>query len=261
MFYAVAKGRKRGIYKTWTECEKHVRGFKNAKFKKFPSEQQAREFIVSFDLTPTPGPDRHPLLRATNSPDEDIYLAQACRSRLVDELKEQSSKAVTKSPNEGIAPDIDYYVYTDGACSHNGQTNAKAGMGIYFGANDPRNTSEKVHGRQTNNVAELTAIIECFPIIKQDLRDQKRICIMSDSKYSIGCATTYGKKMANSSWAKSIPNKELVRKIYEIYSNEPNVTFKHVKAHTSKDDIHSIGNHNADRLANEAIGLSSCPYV
>jgi hypothetical protein len=31
-------------------------------------------------------------------------------------------------------------------------------------------------------------------------------------------------------------------------------------AHTEKSDIHSIGNDGADKLANKAIGLDSCPY-
>jgi hypothetical protein len=34
----------------------------------------------------------------------------------------------------------------------------------------------------------------------------------------------------------------------------------HIKAHTNNTDIHSFGNHNADKLANAAIGLESCPY-
>jgi hypothetical protein len=34
----------------------------------------------------------------------------------------------------------------------------------------------------------------------------------------------------------------------------------HIKAHTANQDIHSIGNDHADRLANMAIGVSGCPY-
>ncbi len=33
---------------------------------------------------------------------------------------------------------IDYYVYTDGACSNNGSKDAVAGIGIYFGPNDTK---------------------------------------------------------------------------------------------------------------------------
>jgi ribonuclease HI len=153
----------------------------------------------------------------------------------------------------------DYYVYTDGSCSNNGKPNASAGIGIYFGENDPRNISERVQGKQTNNTAELGAIIRTYDIIENDILQGKQIAIMSDSQYAIWCATTYGEKCAKDMWKKDIPNKQLVKKIYELYSNKPNIKFIHVMAHTGKQDIHSIGNDAADRLANQAIGFSECP--
>ena len=44
------------------------------------------------------------------------------------------------------------------------------------------------------------------------------------------------------------------------YWNE-NLEFIHIRAHTGLKDKHSIGNDNADRLANLAIGVTSCPYA
>ncbi len=47
-------------------------------------------------------------------------------------------------------------VYTDGACTGNGKANPIAGVGAYFGPNDPRNISELLPGeKQTNQRAEL----------------------------------------------------------------------------------------------------------
>lgn len=40
-WYVVWKGKKPGIYTTWAECEKQVKGFKGAKFKSFPSYEEA----------------------------------------------------------------------------------------------------------------------------------------------------------------------------------------------------------------------------
>ena len=48
--------------------------------------------------------------------------------------------------------DVDYFVYTDGACSNNGKSNSLAGIGIFFGIDDYRNVSEKIKGKQTNNL-------------------------------------------------------------------------------------------------------------
>ena len=152
------------------------------------------------------------------------------------------------------------YVYTDGACTNNGHKNAAAGIGIYFGDDDQRNVSAKIDGKQSNNTAELTAIIRTYEILKNDIEMGKEVTIVSDSIYAIRCAGEYGLKNANCNWMKDIPNKELVRQIYELYSAQPNVNFMHIKAHTANQDIHSIGNDHADRLANMAIGVSECPY-
>ena len=40
-FYAVAKGRKVGIFTTWEECNKHVHKFKDCRFKRFDTRREA----------------------------------------------------------------------------------------------------------------------------------------------------------------------------------------------------------------------------
>lgn len=44
-YYAVKEGRNPGIYETWNECEREVKGFKGAKYKKFKSKKEALNFI------------------------------------------------------------------------------------------------------------------------------------------------------------------------------------------------------------------------
>lgn len=146
----------------------------------------------------------------------------------------------------------DYYVYTDGSCSKNGTRDAIAGIGIYFGQNDPRNVSSPLVGKQTNNAAELTAIIQAIRLTRKDLEMGKRICIATDSEYSIKCATSYGEKCSRDNWKLDIPNKDLVQELYKSYNRFPNCRLVYVKAHTNASDIHSIGNREADRLACEA---------
>jgi len=207
VYYAVANGRSIGLFKTWTECKESIEGFKNARYKKFETREEADEY-----LNPT-------------------------------------HQEVT----------ADYFVYTDGACSNNGKPDAVAGIGIYFGLDDQRNVSKRIDGKQTNNTAELTAILETFQIIKKDLKKGVKIAIVSDSEYAIRCATSYGEKCAKDNWETDIPNKELVKKLYETYQ-KTDVKFIHVMSHTDKTDPHSIGNDGADKLANKSIGLDTCPY-
>jgi ribonuclease HI len=238
-YYAVANGRTNGIFHTWKECSDSVTGFKSAIYKKFATKEEANEFI-----------QENTAIRHIETLPRD-HLTLGCPTLGYPSLG---------CPTMGCPP-IDYYVYTDGACSNNGRANACAGIGIYFGPDDPRNLSKPlIHGKQTNNTAELTAIIETFPIIESDIRSGKHVGIATDSEYAIKCVTSYGTKCEKEGWTKAIPNKELVQRVYTLYKDLSNVHFIHVPAHTSNQDVHSIGNDGADRLANLAIGLDNCPY-
>ena len=44
-FYVVLIGRKTGIYSTWSECEKEVKGYPGAKFRAFSTIEQVEEYI------------------------------------------------------------------------------------------------------------------------------------------------------------------------------------------------------------------------
>jgi ribonuclease HI len=153
------------------------------------------------------------------------------------------------------------FVYTDGSCSNNGQPGAQAGMGVYFGPDDHRNLAKRVVGKQSNNTGELGAMIEAYRILEKDILAGKPITIVSDSIYAIRAVTTYGQKCAEKGWTKDIPNKDMVQYAYNLFHDKPNVKFHQVLGHTGGTDLHSVGNDGADRLANEAIGLTSCPYA
>ena len=156
-------------------------------------------------------------------------------------------------------------VFTDGACSNNGKEYARAGIGVYFGENDNRNVSRELKGKKTNNIAELSAIIVAYHVLEEEIDAGVDVLICTDSKYCILCCTTYGEKNEKKGWrptkkGKEIPNKDLVKRAYELFKSKKNIQFKHVKAHTGLDDEFSVGNAEADRLANEAIGVTACPY-
>lgn len=233
-YYAVAQGQTVGIFSTWPECSESVKGYKGAIYKKFDTKSLAEQFLKDNYREPEP---------VSNS---TVF---------------ETKNTDIGSPRMDSKPEPAYYVYTDGACSNNGRDNAEAGIGIYFGPNDPRNMSKRIDGKQTNNAAELTAILETFPLIQPDLANGQIIAIATDSEYALKCVSSYGEKCSKAGWKKEIPNKELVKQVYELYSNQPHIQFIHIRAHTQKEDVHSVGNENADRLANQAIGLQSCPYA
>lgn len=205
MFYAVKHGRVNGIYATWELCKEQVHGFKEAQFKKFKTKQEANDYIGEIEPK---------------------------------QMEPITSKQIEPNQSETT------FVYCDGSCIHNGMPNAKAGIGIYFGPNDPRNVSESISGN-TNNIAELCAMIRVFDYVKGNMT------IVSDSKYALLCVGSYGKKCETNGWP-NIPNKELVKQLYYTYKGS-SFQFLHVYAHTNKTDIHSIGNQHADRLAQDSI--------
>lgn len=51
-YYAVRKGLKPGIYKTWKECEAQVKGVKGAEFKGFVKEEDAIAYLNGDSATP-----------------------------------------------------------------------------------------------------------------------------------------------------------------------------------------------------------------
>lgn len=50
-YYAVKVGLTPGIYRTWAECEPLICGVKGAKFKSFPTWEQAREYMNAEDAS------------------------------------------------------------------------------------------------------------------------------------------------------------------------------------------------------------------
>jgi ribonuclease HI len=49
-YYVVWKGRKTGVFTTWAECEKQVKGFVGAQYKAFGSEAEAEAaYLANYD--------------------------------------------------------------------------------------------------------------------------------------------------------------------------------------------------------------------
>ena len=66
------------------------------------------------------------------------------------------------------------------------------------------------------------------------------------------CAKSYGDKCVKKGWPADIPNVELVKEVHTLVK-QYSITLLHVAAHTTNEDVHSIGNREADRLATQSI--------
>ena len=143
-------------------------------------------------------------------------------------------------------------VWTDGACQGNQfKSRAKAGVGVWFGHNDSRNISQRLRGSpQTNNRAELTAIVRAIQQFKKTSSNPNQVLVVhTDSQYCKNGIESWMKNWKKNGWKtssrKPVKNQDLWKQLDEL-KKECNVRFKWVKAHSGIE-----GNEEADNLAVE----------
>ncbi len=144
-------------------------------------------------------------------------------------------------------------MFTDGSCSKNG-FNIICGYGVYFPNNEVENISRPfLHKPYTNQRSELYAIYKGIQHVKNQYKFKKLI-IYSDSEYSINSMTKWIQGWKKNGWKtankKPVLNLDIIQKIDKYMQKyDGKIFFKHVKAHTGKQDELSIGNDKADELA------------
>lgn len=150
-------------------------------------------------------------------------------------------------------------VYTDGACSKNGKSGAKASWAFYFPDHKDKSNAGRVPETdiQTNQRAELMAITEAvkasesFPVNEIDLK------IFTDSKYSKDCLTTWLPAWTRNNWKTSqgedVKHRDLIEDVTRRLSKFKSFGIVHVKAHTGGEDEQSRYNHIVDRMATRVL--------
>ncbi|KAK0425378.1 hypothetical protein QR680_009169 [Steinernema hermaphroditum] len=254
-FYAVARGFKVGVYTTWDECKKQVSGFQNARYKKFPSIEEAQGFIEENTTLPSSSDSRLPPPPSASS---SLYALRNNRKRTFPSAAcsygggpsgPKLSRSISTSAAVGSGSSSTWknatVVYTDGACSSNGKNNARAGYGVYWGDDHPDNVSEPLVGPATNNRAELQAVVKAL----EQGRDKglDRLIVRTDSNLLIQSMEKWIKGWKKKGWVTAngqpVKNRDLLEKVDNLMS-EVDVKFEHVRGHAG---IH--GNEMADRLA------------
>ena len=134
-------------------------------------------------------------------------------------------------------------VYTDGACINNGDEDATAGYGVWYGENDQRNVSERVPLRtQSNQTGELMAILHTVSHHPKD----EDIRILTDSRYAVDGLTKNLRRWEERNWIDT-HHGELFKCIAAWMRWRTGRTYlKWVKGHSG-----IAGNEGADRLAGE----------
>ncbi|KAI0744364.1 ribonuclease H-like domain-containing protein [Daedaleopsis nitida] len=141
---------------------------------------------------------------------------------------------------------IEDVVYWDGACKGNGQREAVAGVGVW-------NVAERCQGPQTNNGADLFAIVR---VLKTTPHTKRPRFSKTGSKYSINCARKWTLQWLSNGWKTNrcmdVKNAPLIHYLVADLRtrNGQEVRFEHVIGHRGIE-----GNEGADRLAKHAATL------
>ena len=97
------------------DCEEQVKGFPNAKYKKFKTFEEAKVFALG-ELSP------------------EVSNADASMSNWEPSVVVSNTRKRSRSLDES-GWDV---VYSDGACKGNGKVGSVAGIGVWWGPDDPR---------------------------------------------------------------------------------------------------------------------------
>ncbi|KAG0259483.1 hypothetical protein BG011_002595 [Mortierella polycephala] len=252
-FYAVHVGKTKGIYFTWPECEKQVKGVIGAKFKKFETLKDAEEFVRTGPKVFTKPPPKNsvrPSPYAAAAQARAAGTSTSGHSTVSDSASSSSAGKDSYIRVKGVrmaASDM-VVVYTDGSSLGNGKVGCQAGVGVFFGVNDPRNVSERLDSEpQTNQRAELMAALRALEVCGSDVAP---IEIRTDSMYTVNIVTKWADGWIKNNWKRSDGEKVLNRDIIEpliakIKSRLGPIKWVHVRAH-----IGTFGNEMADKLAN-----------
>ena len=218
-YYAIASGRNPGIYDNWSAAQAQVTGYPGAKFKGFPSREEAEAWMKK----PT---YRQPAVRTTP--------------------RARASSSDT-SPKAG-----EVTIYTDGGARYNPGPGGYGIVQIYNGERKERSGGYKL---TTNNRMELMGCIVALRELEH--RDQP-VTLYSDSSYVVnGIVKGWAKNWRKKGWIKSdkkpAVNPDLWAELLDLVE-DLNVTFKWVKGHAG-DPL----NERCDELAVASARQSGLP--
>ncbi|PSR99181.1 hypothetical protein PHLCEN_2v4184 [Hermanssonia centrifuga] len=151
---------------------------------------------------------------------------------------QQQATAALYGPVRGVSAGATK-VHTDGSCLNPGMPDARAGAGVFWGPGDRRNGAFRVAGAQTNNRAELTAVLLAILEAQPSLALQ----LFTDSQYAIHSICHWAPLWANTGW--SCANADILKDIAHIISlRHAPISFIWVKGHSG-----NRANEEADTLA------------
>jgi ribonuclease HI len=229
-FYAVACGRKPGIYDKWygeDGAEVQVKGFPNARYQGFSTRREAKAWLREFQL-----------------PQSAVQTAEL-------KIKAAEKKVVDKKSKK-----IKVVIYTDGGCINNP---GPGGYGVVLLFGKKRKELSGGYRHTTNNRMELMACIEGLKTLKYTCS----VNLYSDSQYVVnGIKKGWAKRWKRKGWMRNqiepAENADLWAQLLDLCDTY-SVAFNWVKGHAGNRE-----NERCDQLAKQAANkkklLPDIPY-
>jgi len=220
-FYAIAVGRKPGIYEDWPSAQAQVLGHPGAIFKGFSTRIEAKSWLDNPTYSLSPGP--------------------------------KNSKAAPSASKGDTSPkDGEVTIYTDGGARYNPGPGGYGVVQIYQGA---RKELSGGYRHTTNNRMELMG---CIVALRQLEHRDIPVTLYSDSSYVVnGISKGWAKNWRKKDWVKSDKqpaiNPDLWAELLDLVECL-DITFKWVKGHAG----HPM-NERCDELAVAAARQDGLP--
>ena len=200
-FYAIAAGRRPGIYTSWTEAEAQVKGFPQARFKGFATKEEAEGWMQGA---------------------KDGRPARSARTA-------GRSTARTAPAPPDIEREDAVQIYTDGGALNNPGPGGYGVVQIYAGERKELTGGYRL---TTNNRMELMG---CIMALRQLEYTDRPIALHSDSSYVVnGISKGWAKNWRKNGWIKSdrkpALNRDLWSELLDLIENL-DIVFKWVKGH------------------------------
>lgn len=242
--YAVCAGRQAGVYGTWDECKAVVMGYSGARYKRFRTAAEADAWlrhVAPVRLKPSPRLSRKTQRQAVHH--DNVTHDPLLRALLPPPPPAASTPATAV---EGV------HVYADGSCTHNGQEGARAGIGVFFGPDDPRNLSLRLPPavyRQTNQVAEIVAAHCAVAGVPAD----QAMTLFTDSTYVVKALNEWRVKWKREQWQQALVNRDLLRALSDAVDARTGATHvRYIRAH-----VGHYGNTQADAMATAGAAMDA----
>jgi ribonuclease HI len=287
-FYAVHKGKRRGIYTDWAECKQNIFGVRHPVFKKFNTKEEAEHFLIHGFGTKV-NQSMMDTLGVGGGVKGGGGIGENIKTRDVTDARDNSKIDVNENSNSETAQNVEngsqnqkhiIHIFTDGSLirkksknGKNGEQKLLCGYGIYipaYGLMEELRYAGTIHDNKTNNRGELKAIIDGLNYILDFIHDttpeqndklkNTQIVLYTDSSYSKLILGDTGVKYRKACYLVSkkseekVKNADMVEEIMDIrdaiaaYGME--LIVKHVYAHTNLDTFEANGNRLADEYAN-----------